>query len=114
MGRNVGGGTLGMYKCHNDGGNQEFVLTKGEKEFRHNDLCISADRKDPVGRAVTFRNCNSEAYQQWAYVASNIRPAGNPNLCLDSKNHASIGLTVEVCNHSKTQNFHFEMKNIGK
>ena len=102
-----------MEKCHNNGGSQEFVLTKSEKEFRHNDLCISTDRTGTVGRAVTFINCNSQSHQQWEYVTSNIRPAGNSNLCLDSKNHASIGLTVEICNHSKTQYFKFEIKNIG-
>ena len=39
MGKNKVGSSPGMFPCHNDGGNQEFTLTKADKQFRHNDLC---------------------------------------------------------------------------
>ena len=39
MGKNNVGASPGMFPCHNDGGNQEFTLTRESKQFRHSDLC---------------------------------------------------------------------------
>ena len=102
-----------MYKCHNDGGNQEFVLTGTEKEFRHQDLCIGISRRSPEGQPVTFNSCHGWPNQKWAYVGQTLKPEGH-NLCLDSKYHDTKGLTIEKCNHSRSQNFRFEMRNIPK
>ena len=116
MGRNVIGGTLGMSKCHNLGGNQNLVLKREKREFRKygfNDLCISMSTDiDAVGKAVTWETCNDQAYQKWSYVGcnlncNNIKPESNTKLCLDSKHYDSTGLTVELCNSSGTQNFTF-------
>lgn len=112
LGNTHGGGTLGMYRCHGDGGNQEFTLTKEGKEFRHNDLCIGYNAKEPVGNPVKFNTCHQMSHQRWEYFGSQIKPEGHTNLCLDSKNHLEKGLTLEMCNHSKTQVFSFEMRNI--
>jgi len=112
LGNTHGGGTLGMYRCHGDGGNQEFTLTKEGKEFRHNDLCIGYNSKEAVGNPVKFNTCHQMSHQRWEYFGSQIKPEGHTNLCLDSKNHLEKGLTLEVCNHSRTQVFSFEMRNI--
>ncbi|PIK36103.1 Polypeptide N-acetylgalactosaminyltransferase 2, partial [Apostichopus japonicus] len=34
------GGTIGLYECHNSGGNQEFSLTK-DGSIKHAEHCLS-------------------------------------------------------------------------
>jgi polypeptide N-acetylgalactosaminyltransferase len=102
---------LGMFKCHSAGGNQEFVITRDTKEFRHLDLCIGTNRKNQIGNSVSLDSCQGKDFQKWDYFGVNIKPDGHSNLCLDSANYENKGLTVEVCNHSKTQIFTFQMKN---
>jgi polypeptide N-acetylgalactosaminyltransferase len=112
LSNNSPGGTLGMYKCHNDGGNQEFVLSKGEQEFRHRELCIAIDQKRPEGNPVKFVNCeDSRNRKKWKYQSNNLI-SEETGLCLDSVHHATKGLTAEKCAHKSTQVFKFELRNI--
>ena len=101
-----------MVKCQSDSGNQEFVITRTEKEFRHLDLCIETDKKNPIGKSVILDSCHETSNQKWDYFGNTIKPDGHSNLCLDSKSYETEGLTVEVCNHSKTQYFYFSLRNV--
>lgn len=112
LGENVGGGKLHLVKCDSKNANQEFVLTREEKEFRHLDLCVEIPKKAPVGKAVLLDICHGKQQQRWDYYGNTIKPEGHSNLCLDSAQGTALGLTVEVCNHAKSQVFHFLLKNI--
>ena len=108
-GQITGGAKLVVSKCLPDSKNQEFVLTKTEKEFRHLDLCIETDKKAGIGKPVILGSCHETQNQKWDYFGNTLKPEGHSNLCLDSKNKE---LTIEICNHSKTQLFYFSLKNV--
>ena len=116
MGRGAGGGP-GMFVCHNEGGNQEFTLTKTEKEFRHQDFCLEVKYSTPSsGTAVKFARCSGKARQKWVYQNSSLRPEVDTSLCLDSNDfmkNPGNDIIVSKCEgrSSKRQYWKFELRN---
>lgn len=53
----VAQGSVGLYPCHNTGGNQEWTLTEGGL-IKHGEMCLSLSSTSP-GAAVVMRACNS-------------------------------------------------------
>ena len=109
LGKNNAGSAPGLYACHNDGGNQEWTLTKTEKQFRHNDLCLGTRRAPKEGAMVVLGACTDKS-TRWDYVGINLKIENHHNLCLDSRD--SGGLMLKTCDHSIHQTFKFELKDI--
>ncbi|XP_063957594.1 polypeptide N-acetylgalactosaminyltransferase 2-like [Lytechinus pictus] len=106
-------GTLGLYDCHNSGGNQEFSFTK-DKLIKHSDLCLTVTEKK-AGTPITLQGCQPHnVNQKWDQTDSKrVFRFQNSDLCLDSKGHKEHGLVVQTCNQrSLTQHFKFSMSNI--
>uniref|UniRef100_A0A3Q4GNF4 Polypeptide N-acetylgalactosaminyltransferase n=1 Tax=Neolamprologus brichardi TaxID=32507 RepID=A0A3Q4GNF4_NEOBR len=102
-------GVVGVYECHNAGGNQEWALTK-DKSVKHMDLCLTVvDRT--AGSLIKLQGCReNDSRQKWEQIESNskLRHVGS-NLCLDSRSARMGGLTVEVCSPSLTQQWKFTL-----
>uniref|UniRef100_A0A7N6F6K5 Polypeptide N-acetylgalactosaminyltransferase n=1 Tax=Anabas testudineus TaxID=64144 RepID=A0A7N6F6K5_ANATE len=102
-------GVVGVYECHNAGGNQEWALTK-DKSVKHMDLCLTVvDRT--AGSLIRLQGCReNDSRQKWEQIESNskLRHVGS-NLCLDSRSARMGGLTVEVCSPSLTQQWKFTL-----
>uniref|UniRef100_A0A8D0GDF6 Polypeptide N-acetylgalactosaminyltransferase n=1 Tax=Sphenodon punctatus TaxID=8508 RepID=A0A8D0GDF6_SPHPU len=102
-------GVVGVYECHNAGGNQEWALTK-DKSVKHVDLCLTVVERAP-GSLIKLQGCReNDTRQKWEQIESNskLRHVGS-NLCLDSRNAKNGGLTVEVCSPSLSQQWKFTL-----
>uniref|UniRef100_A0A8C7DLQ7 Polypeptide N-acetylgalactosaminyltransferase n=1 Tax=Oncorhynchus kisutch TaxID=8019 RepID=A0A8C7DLQ7_ONCKI len=102
-------GVVGVYECHNAGGNQEWALTK-DKSVKHMDLCLTVvDRT--AGSQIKLQGCReNDSRQKWEQIESNskLRHVGS-NLCLDSHSARTGGLTVEVCSPNLNQQWKFTL-----
>ncbi|XP_071833379.1 polypeptide N-acetylgalactosaminyltransferase 2-like [Apostichopus japonicus] len=109
------GGTIGLYECHNSGGNQEFSLTK-DGSIKHAEHCLSLQEKQP-GSLLILSSCRSgNQLQKWEQSNSNrmLRMKGS-SLCIDSHTVKDSGVTVENCDSKAlTQQWKFTMSNINK
>ncbi|XP_074079137.1 polypeptide N-acetylgalactosaminyltransferase 2 isoform X3 [Macrotis lagotis] len=102
-------GVVGVYECHNSGGNQEWALTK-DKSVKHMDLCLTVVDRAP-GSLIKLQGCReNDSRQKWEQIESNskLRHVGS-NLCLDSRNAKNGGLSVEVCSPSLSQQWKFTL-----
>ncbi|XP_034080164.1 polypeptide N-acetylgalactosaminyltransferase 2 isoform X5 [Gymnodraco acuticeps] len=106
-------GVVGVYECHNAGGNQEWALTK-DKSVKHMDLCLTVVERT-AGSLIKLQGCRENDSRQvntqkWEQIESNskLRHVGS-NLCLDSRNARMGGLTVEVCSPSLNQQWKFTL-----
>ncbi|GBP31660.1 Polypeptide N-acetylgalactosaminyltransferase 2 [Eumeta japonica] len=82
-------GTVGMYPCHNTGGNQEWIFEDGL--LRHHNLCLSL-AEDRVTAVLAACDPSDEA-QQWRRLGQAFRHA-RLDACLDS---ARPALSLEPC-----------------
>uniref|UniRef100_A0A4W4E688 Polypeptide N-acetylgalactosaminyltransferase n=1 Tax=Electrophorus electricus TaxID=8005 RepID=A0A4W4E688_ELEEL len=102
-------GVVGVYECHNAGGNQEWALTK-DKSVKHMDLCLTVVERTASSQ-IKLQGCReNDSRQKWEQIENNskLRHVGT-NLCLDSRSARSGGLTVEVCSLSLTQQWKFTL-----
>ncbi|CAL1540950.1 unnamed protein product [Lymnaea stagnalis] len=90
-------GILGLYPCHNAGGNQEFSLTK-DGEIKHLDLCLTLMDMQP-GSPVKLFQCTSGNYLQQFVQTPNKEQLRHKkyNLCLDSAVWEKQGIVVNTC-----------------
>lgn len=97
---NFADGTVGMFTCHNSGGNQEWALTKSH-QIKHLDMCLTLVDTAP-GNSVKLYQCNTaNTYQKWKRFNNNrMLHHMTYDLCLDSIEHRSKGLTAEKCDTS--------------
>ena len=101
----------GMYPCHNDGGNQEFTLTKTDKHFKHNDLCLGIRREVKEGAPIVLGACTTHS-TRWELHGVNIKVENHQMLCLHADPELGGGLKLAKCDHSPQQTFKFELKDI--
>ncbi|XP_077607812.1 polypeptide N-acetylgalactosaminyltransferase 2 [Crocuta crocuta] len=102
-------GVVGVYECHNAGGNQEWALTK-EKSVKHMDLCLTVVDRTP-GSVIKLQGCReNDSRQKWEQIEGNskLRHVGS-NLCLDSRAAKTGGLSVEVCGPALSQQWKFTL-----
>uniref|UniRef100_A0A9L0SV67 Polypeptide N-acetylgalactosaminyltransferase n=1 Tax=Equus caballus TaxID=9796 RepID=A0A9L0SV67_HORSE len=102
-------GVVGVYECHNAGGNQEWALTK-EKSVKHMDLCLTVVDRAP-GSLIKLQGCReNDSRQKWEQIEGNskLRHVGS-NLCLDSRTAKNGGLSVEVCSPALSQQWKFSL-----
>ncbi|EDO30269.1 predicted protein, partial [Nematostella vectensis] len=82
------GGSVGMFDCHGQAGNQEWALTK-KSTVRHLDLCLTLGS----GGAVTLEGCrDGDPKQIWEQTSpQHTLRHKQSGLCLDSKEAKSGG-----------------------
>ncbi|RUS91431.1 hypothetical protein EGW08_000755 [Elysia chlorotica] len=104
-------GNLGLFPCHNAGGNQEFTLTK-QGQIKHLDLCLTLGATRP-GTVVKLFQCKTGNDLQLFIQTPNkdqLRHAKH-DLCLDSALADSTGLVANRCDrNTPTQKWQFTFK----
>ncbi|XP_031569273.1 polypeptide N-acetylgalactosaminyltransferase 2-like [Actinia tenebrosa] len=89
------GGTVGMFDCHGQGGNQEWALTK-KSTVRHLDLCLTIPGTSP-GSVVKIEGCrDADDKQIWEHTPSRSVRHKSSGMCLDSTDSKSK-IVLEVC-----------------
>ncbi|XP_046559362.1 polypeptide N-acetylgalactosaminyltransferase 2-like [Haliotis rubra] len=95
-------GTLGIYPCHNAGGNQEFSLTK-DGSIKHLDLCITLTGDAPESVVKLYQCQSDNILQVWDRTeGETMLKHRSHNLCLDSQVVQTKGLTANICNPDST------------
>ncbi|KAI0208904.1 Polypeptide N-acetylgalactosaminyltransferase 2 [Lamellibrachia satsuma] len=103
-----GDSTIGVFTCHNSGGNQEWEVTKNHL-VKHNGWCLSLSKASSHA-PVTLALCDpDQPKQKWLLENSMLRHKHH-ELCLDSWQHTKHGLTVDKCDSSSdTQTWEFTL-----
>ncbi|XP_067009455.2 polypeptide N-acetylgalactosaminyltransferase 2 [Anabrus simplex] len=103
-------GGVGLYMCHNTGGNQEWTLTH-DGLVKHHDICLTLTdyRK---GAPLAMKVCENMDTQKFHQVeAGGLIKHIRLSLCIDSKDYKTKGLTVERCDsRSLSQKWRVVMK----
>ncbi|XP_011637166.1 polypeptide N-acetylgalactosaminyltransferase 2 isoform X1 [Pogonomyrmex barbatus] len=98
-------GNVGLYPCHDTGGNQEWGLTK-DGLIKHHDLCLTL----PVyakGTTLLMQICDGSENQKWRHLEGGLIRHTRIPVCVDSRYHAQRGITAEKCDSSaETQRWH--------
>jgi polypeptide N-acetylgalactosaminyltransferase len=97
---------LGVYQCHETGGNQEWAFTK-RGQLKHLDLCLTLVNFTR-GSMVVMKYCDESENQQWLMKDSGLLQHSKINVCLDSTWVQDRGITAERCNSAlETQQWKF-------
>jgi len=87
------GGSIGIYGCHNQGGNQAWTLTRGN-ELRHDELCVEVRGKS-AGREVVLQDCSEDVEkpsQFWMYdKEKKVLASLYSGLCLEAPHEKRPG-----------------------
>ncbi|XP_046387498.1 polypeptide N-acetylgalactosaminyltransferase 2 [Ischnura elegans] len=105
-------GTLGLYTCHNSGGNQEWAFTQ-DGLIKHHDMCLTLMKNQP-GTSLRLRLCSNSSTQKWQHIENNsmLKHAAY-DWCVDSRHEKTSGLTVEKCDsNSLTQKWKFSLNRL--
>lgn len=105
-------GIIGLYSCHNAGGNQEWAMTK-EGFIKHSDMCLTLTEPEE-GKSIKLRLCQNLPSQKWIrLVGDSIIKHKDYDLCVDTRNERNKGLTAEKCDKaSLTQRFKFTLNKL--
>lgn len=87
---------LGLFHCHETGGNQEWTLTKTGR-IKHHELCLTI-LSFHEGSQVVMRLCDESENQAWANRNGGLLQHKKVNLCLDTRYINIRGVTAERCN----------------
>lgn len=93
-------GIIGLYICHGAGGNQGWIITR-ENLIKHLDTCITlSDEMD--GSLLKLTGCNvASLRQKWQlHQDSQMLKHHYYDLCIDSRNYQTKGLTANTCDPS--------------
>ncbi|XP_012939723.1 polypeptide N-acetylgalactosaminyltransferase 2 [Aplysia californica] len=102
-------GTLGLYQCHNAGGNQEFSLSK-EGQIKHLDLCLTLVGTKPGSVVKLFQCRHNNNLQVFSQTGSKDQlKHAKSNLCLDSSEWKTQGILANRCNGSPAQKWSFSL-----
>nr|XP_009861068.1 polypeptide N-acetylgalactosaminyltransferase 2 isoform X2 [Ciona intestinalis] len=101
-------GSIGLYECHDSGGNQEFSMNK-EMQIRHQDLCFTAGEGAREGSIIKLRHCDeNNTMQKFEQSKSQLR-LYQSSYCIDSRHERDMGLILSKCDHSRSQQWRFSM-----
>ncbi|KAJ6646890.1 Polypeptide N-acetylgalactosaminyltransferase 2 [Pseudolycoriella hygida] len=89
-------GTVGLYQCHDTGGNQEWSVTK-KGQVKHYDLCLTVV-KFAKGSTIVMRVCDDTENQMWKLRDGGLIQHAKLNVCLDTRYVQQRGVTAERCN----------------
>ncbi|XP_055386271.1 polypeptide N-acetylgalactosaminyltransferase 2 [Condylostylus longicornis] len=101
--------TVGIYQCHNNGGNQEWgITTKGQ--IQHHNVCLTL-LKFSRGSQVVMKICDDSENQVWKFREGGFLQHSKMNICLDTINVTTRGIIAERCDTSvSTQHWEFITK----
>ncbi|KAM7354077.1 polypeptide N-acetylgalactosaminyltransferase 2 isoform 2-T4 [Cochliomyia hominivorax] len=103
---NLADGTVGLFQCHNTGGNQEWAYTK-RQQIKHDDLCLTLVQFSR-GSQVVMKLCDDSENQKWVLREGGFIRHHKLNVCLDSRDHTEIGVSAQRCNSAlETQRWLF-------
>ncbi|XP_011207694.2 polypeptide N-acetylgalactosaminyltransferase 2 [Bactrocera dorsalis] len=103
---NLVDGTVGLFQCHNTGGNQEWAYTK-QGQIKHDDLCLTLVQF-ARGSEVVMKECDSSENQRWTLREGGFLRHNKLNVCLDSRDQQEHGVTAQRCNSAlETQRWKF-------
>lgn len=107
MGKNSSDGVVGLYPCHDGGGNQEWTYTRSG-HIRHFDVCLTLLRFSK-GSLVVLKSCDEKSENQhWIMKSNGLIQHSKLNVCLDSASSQEVGLKVEHCSSAlKSQKWQF-------
>lgn len=107
LGKNSSEGVVGLYPCHDGGGNQEWTYT-ASGHIRHFDMCLTLLRFSK-GSLVVLKACDEDSKNQlWNLKSNGLIQHSKLNVCLDSINTQEVGLRVEHCNSAlRSQKWQF-------
>ncbi|XP_030383517.1 polypeptide N-acetylgalactosaminyltransferase 2 [Scaptodrosophila lebanonensis] len=89
-------GNVGLFPCHNTGGNQEWAYSK-RGEIKHDDLCLTLVQFSR-GSQVVLKNCDDTENQRWTMREGGLVRHQKINVCLDSREHNEHGISAQRCN----------------
>ncbi|KNC24622.1 Polypeptide N-acetylgalactosaminyltransferase 2 [Lucilia cuprina] len=93
---NLADGTVGLFQCHNTGGNQEWAYTK-RQQIKHDDLCLTLVQFSR-GSQVVMKLCDDSENQKWILREGGFIRHHKLNVCLDARDHTEIGVSAQRCN----------------
>ncbi|XP_061387993.1 polypeptide N-acetylgalactosaminyltransferase 2 [Musca vetustissima] len=103
---NLADGTVGLFQCHNTGGNQEWAYTK-RQQIKHDDLCLTLVQFSR-GSQVIMKLCDDSENQKWVLREGGFIRHHKLNVCLDSRDHTQVGISAQRCNSAlETQRWLF-------
>lgn len=83
---------LGLYQCHDTGGNQEWTFTK-KGQIKHHDLCLTLV-KFAKGSMIVMRFCDDSENQKWELHDGGLVRHSKMNVCLDTRFVQDMGVTA--------------------
>ncbi|KAK0165728.1 hypothetical protein PV328_004227 [Microctonus aethiopoides] len=104
-------GNVGLYPCHDTGGNQEWSLTK-DGLIKHHDLCLTLPMY-AKGTTLLMQMCDGSENQKWRHLEGGLIRHSRIPVCMDSRFHAQRGITAEKCD-SNTQSQRWHLYNHGR
>jgi len=106
----IANGTIGLYSCHNGGGNQDWSYTS-QQTIKHRDLCMTL-LEGRSGAPVLLQRCRDQHNQKWERRSGTIRHVLF-DLCADSELPASHGVVAQPCDEAvHTQLWRFSVNKI--
>lgn len=107
LGHNSPGGTVGLFRCHDSGGNQDWTFTKSN-QLKHGGVCLGV-KIGRVNEVVRFQPClEHHPNQHWVMTMQHQLRFKGSNFCLDSRSHTDKGLILAKCiadAHSQSWSF---------
>jgi len=107
-------GGVGVFDCHDTGGNQEWAMTK-DQTIKHGDLCVSAPDTS-VGATVQLAFCDeNSSSQKWQRThRDSMLKHVSSGLCIDSAEHkVKKALSLNKCDSaSLTQQWKFTLNRL--
>ncbi|XP_017954590.1 polypeptide N-acetylgalactosaminyltransferase 2 [Drosophila navojoa] len=89
-------GTVGLFPCHNTGGNQEWTFSK-RGEIKHDELCLTLVQFSR-GSQVILKPCDESENQRWIMKDGGLIKHSKINVCLDTRDHHEQGISGQRCN----------------
>eukprot|EP00794_Sanderia_malayensis_P020221 gene20221-22197_t len=109
-------GTVGIFECHNQGGNQEWSITKAH-QIKNEGLCLSIKQPSP-GTPLQLLPCDEkDNSQKWKHDDMNSHLVHiQSKLCIDSvEAQSDKGLVLNNCDQSSiTQQWNMDVTSFDK
>jgi len=99
-------GAIGLYTCHNAGGNQEWLFTS-EATIQHADYCLSTDNLTQDS-PVVIELCQQASFKKWEFLGSGQIRQKESGLCLDSTDEED-NVTIQHCLDTRSQKWKKDM-----
>ncbi|CAD5118027.1 DgyrCDS6767 [Dimorphilus gyrociliatus] len=95
------GESVGIFGCHNSGGNQNWALTK-DNQIKHSEFCLTIER-ETSGSILKLYECSKvDSRQKFIEYGDRMFKHISSNLCIDSSFYKTDkGVGLEICDTNK-------------